>query len=176
MKASLLFFSFVFVLLACNHKAIFLVSDVSTVARCFSFLWKRSPFCGQIGQFSGVEIWQNALLTIAASMNVNISGLDGTVVGNLHQFLAERIGSGIGKDYAVELLNQGYRVILTGRRRDPLEATAEVSGALADQFLIVPSDVSAPEQVKDLFTQAVNKFNKVDVLFNKNTIKLYEKR
>mgnify|MGYP006196858789 FL=1 len=32
-------------------------------------------------------------------------------------------GTGIGRAVALEFLAQGYRVVLAGRRREPLEAT-----------------------------------------------------
>ena len=37
-------------------------------------------------------------------------------------------GTGIGRAVALEFLAQGYRVVLAGRRREPLEATRTAAG------------------------------------------------
>jgi NAD(P)-dependent dehydrogenase (short-subunit alcohol dehydrogenase family) len=74
-------------------------------------------------------------------------------------------GSGIGKAAALALLNDGWRVALAGRRIDALEAVAKESGA-GDRALPVSTDVTDPESVRRLFDAAVQKFGRVDLLFN----------
>ena len=74
-------------------------------------------------------------------------------------------GTGVGKAAALALLADGYRVVLAGRRADPLAEVIAQSGA-ADRALAVPTDVSNPDSVKALFDAAVAKFGRVDVLFN----------
>jgi NAD(P)-dependent dehydrogenase (short-subunit alcohol dehydrogenase family) len=74
-------------------------------------------------------------------------------------------GSGVGKAAALALLGAGYRVVLAGRRKEPLEAVAQASGA-GDRALAVPTDVSDPESVRALFDTAVKTFGRLDVLFN----------
>ena len=74
-------------------------------------------------------------------------------------------GSGVGKAAALALLGAGYRVVLAGRRREPLEAVATESGA-GDKALAVPTDVSDPDSVRALFDAAVAAFGRVDVVFN----------
>jgi len=74
-------------------------------------------------------------------------------------------GSGVGKAAALALLGAGYRVVLAGRRREPLEAVATESGA-GDNALAVPTDVSDPDSVRALFDAAVAAFGRVDVVFN----------
>jgi len=75
-------------------------------------------------------------------------------------------GSGIGKAVALALLKDGYRVVLAGRRRDPLEQTAKDAGSSASPALVVPSDVSNPESVRALFTKTKQVFGRLDLLFN----------
>lgn len=75
-------------------------------------------------------------------------------------------GSGIGKSSAVALLNANYCVVLAGRRVDRLESTVEAAAAADEQTLVVPTDVADPQSVENLFQQAVDKFGRVDVLFN----------
>jgi NAD(P)-dependent dehydrogenase (short-subunit alcohol dehydrogenase family) len=74
-------------------------------------------------------------------------------------------GSGIGKASALALLADGYGVALAGRRRDALEQAAAESGA-GDRALVVPADVTVQESVRALFAAAVERFGRVDVLFN----------
>ena len=74
-------------------------------------------------------------------------------------------GSGVGKAAALAMLKAGYRVVLAGRRKEPLELVAQESGA-PDRALVVPTDVSQPESVKALFDAAVAAHGRVDVLFN----------
>ncbi|MBI5580471.1 MAG: SDR family oxidoreductase [Deltaproteobacteria bacterium] len=74
-------------------------------------------------------------------------------------------GTGIGKAVALALLNDGYRVALAGRRREPLEQTAVQSGAAA-RALVVPSDVSHAESVQALFAAVKQSFDRLDLLFN----------
>ncbi|MCB8747727.1 SDR family oxidoreductase [Rhodoferax sp. U2-2l] len=74
-------------------------------------------------------------------------------------------GSGIGKAAALALLQGGYRVVLAGRRQEPLADVAQVSGA-PERALVVPADVSDEASVVALFDAALQAFGRVDVLFN----------
>ena len=74
-------------------------------------------------------------------------------------------GTGVGKAAALALLGAGYRVVLAGRRKEPLDAVAKESGA-GDKALAVPTDVSDPDSVRALFDAAVAAFGRVDVVFN----------
>ena len=74
-------------------------------------------------------------------------------------------GSGIGKAAALALLQGGYRVVLAGRRQEPLADVARISGA-PERALVVPTDVSDEASVVALFDAALQTFGRVDVLFN----------
>jgi len=74
-------------------------------------------------------------------------------------------GSGIGKAVALALLADGWKVVLAGRRVEPLEAVAAASGR-PDRTLIVSTDVSDPESVRHLFEKTVETCGRVDLLFN----------
>ena len=74
-------------------------------------------------------------------------------------------GSGVGRAAALALLAAGYRVVLAGRRTEPLQAVAQESGA-AQNALAVSTDVSKPESVRALFDATVAAHGRVDVLFN----------
>ncbi len=75
-------------------------------------------------------------------------------------------GSGIGRQVATTLLDEGYSVVLAGRRREPLEKTAEHAEASGATALVVPTDVSVPESVHNLFARTREHFGRLDVLFN----------
>ena len=74
-------------------------------------------------------------------------------------------GSGIGAHTALALLAEGYSVVLVGRRRDRLQATAEqaVPGATS---LILPADVSDGPAVAQVFEETRIRFGRLDLLFN----------
>jgi NAD(P)-dependent dehydrogenase (short-subunit alcohol dehydrogenase family) len=72
-------------------------------------------------------------------------------------------GSGIGRQVALALLQDGYAVALAGRRKDALEATAAESKG---RSLVVPTDVSDPAAVRALFAKTKETFGRLDLLFN----------
>jgi len=74
-------------------------------------------------------------------------------------------GSGIGKASALALLDAGYRVALAGRHLDALERVASESGA-GDRALPVATDVTIPASVRALFDAVVERFGRLEVLFN----------
>jgi len=74
-------------------------------------------------------------------------------------------GSGIGRAAALALLADGWSVVLAGRRLEPLEQVAEESGAGARAFA-VPTDVANAASVQALFAATVERFGRVDLLFN----------
>ena len=73
-------------------------------------------------------------------------------------------GSGIGKAVALALLGEGYRVVLAGRRIEPLDEVAKASAT--GRALAVATDVSRPESVAALFAKIKEVFGRIDVLFN----------
>ncbi|GAA4048575.1 SDR family oxidoreductase [Streptomyces shaanxiensis] len=73
-------------------------------------------------------------------------------------------GSGIGRAVAVELLRAGWSVALAGRRVETLEETAGLEPDAA--AVAVRTDVSRQEDVAALFAAAVERFGRVDLLFN----------
>ncbi len=74
-------------------------------------------------------------------------------------------GSGVGRNAAVTLAKDGWCVGIAGRRKEPLEETAQLSGA-PERCLVVPTDVGNPEQVAALFKAVHDKWGRLDFLFN----------
>ena len=75
-------------------------------------------------------------------------------------------GSGIGKVTALRLLSDGYRLVLTGRRLEPLTRVATESGADAERILCHTVDVGDPVSVESLFNEIQGCFGRLDLLFN----------
>lgn len=73
-------------------------------------------------------------------------------------------GSGVGRAVAVALAEAGYAVALAGRRLEALEETVAAMGEAPS--LAVPTDVTDPESVRALFAATVEKFGRLDLLFN----------
>jgi NAD(P)-dependent dehydrogenase (short-subunit alcohol dehydrogenase family) len=75
-------------------------------------------------------------------------------------------GTGIGRATALALLKEGYSVVLAGRRAEALKQTVAEAGRDSSSTLTVPTDVSNPSSVRDLFDKAKNTFGRLDLLFN----------
>ena len=74
-------------------------------------------------------------------------------------------GTGIGKAAALALLKDGYHVALVGRRQDMLEKTAAESGA-KERAMVLPADITKPENVRGVFAAVKDTWGRLDVLFN----------
>ena len=80
--------------------------------------------------------------------------------------------SGIGKACALALLNEGWTVVLVGRRADALEETVAAAGAHGVHAVALPTDLSREPEVKALFEQVRARFGRLDLLFNNAGISL----
>lgn len=75
-------------------------------------------------------------------------------------------GSGIGKATALTMWEAGYRVVLAGRREDALKNTVDEANIDKNRALVVPTDVSQPDAVDNLFAEIQSTYGRLDVLFN----------
>lgn len=75
-------------------------------------------------------------------------------------------GSGIGRATAIAFLNNGYDVALAGRRLDALEETIRLSGVAVEHAYACGTDVTDAASVDTLFDSTVERFGRVDVVFN----------
>jgi NAD(P)-dependent dehydrogenase (short-subunit alcohol dehydrogenase family) len=75
-------------------------------------------------------------------------------------------GSGIGRATALAFVAEGYQVVVAGRRPKALAETVAGSGADGSKLLAVPTDVTDPESVRELFERTERAFGRLDVLFN----------
>ena len=71
-------------------------------------------------------------------------------------------GSGIGRAAARALLDEGWDVVVAGRREAPLNETLDGS----ERGLAMPTDVTSPASVEALFAAVDTRFGRLDLLFN----------
>jgi NADP-dependent 3-hydroxy acid dehydrogenase YdfG len=73
--------------------------------------------------------------------------------------------SGMGAAIAEELVQRGARVALFARRENRLQELAQrLAGQGSGETLIVPGDVSKPEDVQNLVNQTVQRWGKLDIV------------
>ncbi|SFB45998.1 NADP-dependent 3-hydroxy acid dehydrogenase YdfG [Amycolatopsis marina] len=75
-------------------------------------------------------------------------------------------GSGIGREVAVALLGQGWRVALAGRREAALRDTADAVPESASSALVAPTDVTEDDSVAALFAAVRERWGRLDLLVN----------
>lgn len=75
-------------------------------------------------------------------------------------------GTGIGRATARVLAEHGADVALAGRRREPLDGTAETVRSLGRRALVVPTDVTDEAQCRHLVSTTVAELGGLDVLVN----------
>ena len=75
-------------------------------------------------------------------------------------------GTGIGKAVSLALAEDGYVVVLTGRRAEPLDEVAKQIAERGGRALAVVADVSNEDSTKGLFARVQSEFGRLDVLFN----------
>lgn len=75
-------------------------------------------------------------------------------------------GSGIGRGIALALAEQGAKVMVCGRRKVPLDKTAQSIQEAGGEALAVQADVSRDEDVDRLVKLALNSYGTVDILVN----------
>lgn len=75
-------------------------------------------------------------------------------------------GSGIGRAVALALLDDGFSLVLAGRRADPLQAVVAQALAAGGEALAVPTDVRDEQSVAQLFATIEEVHGRLDVIFN----------
>src|SRR5689334_1403148 len=75
-------------------------------------------------------------------------------------------GSGIGRATALVLHEEGFAVVLAGRRRNMLEETAALAHASPPRMLVAPTDVTDPASIAALFDMVRATYGRIDLLFN----------
>lgn len=75
-------------------------------------------------------------------------------------------GSGIGEAAARTFAREGARVVLVGRREDPLRANAEAISQAGGEATVVAADVSLSADVDRVVAETLDRFGRIDCVFN----------
>jgi NAD(P)-dependent dehydrogenase (short-subunit alcohol dehydrogenase family) len=75
-------------------------------------------------------------------------------------------GSGIGAAVVQALAEDGWTVVLAGRRKEALEAVVAGGSGLTGVLDAIPTDVTDEASVRSLFETTVQRYGRVDLLFN----------
>ena len=75
-------------------------------------------------------------------------------------------GTGLGKSMATRFAELGANLVITSRRQEVIDKTAEELRELGGKVLAIACDVREPEQVNNMVDQTVNEFGKIDILLN----------
>ncbi|WP_433456539.1 SDR family oxidoreductase (plasmid) [Streptomyces sp. CA-142005] len=75
-------------------------------------------------------------------------------------------GTGIGRAVAIDFASLGARVVVCGRRSEPLQKVAAEIEAAGGTCLAVPADIRAEGGVERVVEAALEAFGRIDVLVN----------
>ena len=75
-------------------------------------------------------------------------------------------GTGLGKSMAARFAELGADLVITSRRQNVIDETAEELRQYGGQVLAVSCDVRDPDQVQHMVDETVKTFGKIDILLN----------
>jgi NAD(P)-dependent dehydrogenase (short-subunit alcohol dehydrogenase family) len=75
-------------------------------------------------------------------------------------------GSGIGRGLALALAEAGAKVVVCGRRLQPIEQTAQMVRQAGGSAQAVQADVSIPADVEVLVRSTLEAYGRIDILIN----------
>lgn len=85
-------------------------------------------------------------------------------------------GSGIGEAAALALAGAGAKVVLTGRREEPLRALAERIAASDGEAVVEPGDVTDAARITAIVAGIASRFGRLDVLVSNAGSNVRERR
>jgi NAD(P)-dependent dehydrogenase (short-subunit alcohol dehydrogenase family) len=75
-------------------------------------------------------------------------------------------GTGIGRAIARVFLEEGASVVITGRRKEPLEATLSELDPKGQKVLLIQGDVSRSQEARKMVEETVKTFGRLNLLVN----------
>jgi len=75
-------------------------------------------------------------------------------------------GTGLGKSMATRFAELGANLVITSRRQDVIDNTAEELRQYGGKVLAITCDVRNPEQVQSMVDQTVSELGSIDILLN----------
>lgn len=101
----------------------------------------------------------------ACAVNTHLARSDTALVAH-RTYVVTGASSGFGRGVALRLGAMGANVVLAARRADVLEQLATEVRTAGGAALVVPTDVSRPEDVEHLAQASVARFGRIDVWVN----------
>lgn len=71
--------------------------------------------------------------------------------------------TGFGRQIAEQAIRAGYKVVVTARN---VEQITDITAGHEESTLMLPLDVTSPDQIRTAIDQTIEKFNRIDVLVN----------
>ena len=84
-------------------------------------------------------------------------------------------GSGIGEAAALTLAGEGAAVVLTGRRREPLEGVADRIRGVGGTAHVQPGDLTEPAAVRAIGDHITREIRRLDILVNNAGININDR-
>ncbi len=84
-------------------------------------------------------------------------------------------GSGIGEAAAFALADEGATVVLSGRRKEPLEAVARGIHERGGEAMVEAADLTKASDVDAVAQRIVAKFSRLDILVNNAGVNIVER-
>ncbi len=84
-------------------------------------------------------------------------------------------GSGIGQAGAIALASEGATVVLTGRRKEPLDATSATIKAAGGKAVVKPGDMMKSSVVGRIAADIDKRFGRLDILVNNAGLNIGER-
>lgn len=75
-------------------------------------------------------------------------------------------GSGIGRAAAIAFAKEGAKIVIAGRRLEPLNETVRLVKEVDGEALPVMADVSKAQDAEKIVAESVKTFGRLDVLYN----------
>ncbi len=83
-----------------------------------------------------------------------------------HVALVTGGGTGMGRATALEMAQSGAKLVLLGRRPEPIEDCARVIREAGGEAIAISGDIRQPEQIEAAMTRIRAEFGKLDILVN----------
>ena len=84
-------------------------------------------------------------------------------------------GSGIGEAAAIALAGEGARVVLTGRRRAPLQSVADRIAEAGGMALVAPGDLGEPDTASRIAATIAREYGRLDILVSNAGMNILER-
>src|ERR1044071_3704775 len=85
-------------------------------------------------------------------------------------------GSGIGQAAAIALAKEGATVVLTGRRKEPLQETAATIKKAGGKAEVKPADLMKAAAVTKIAKDIEKKYGRCDILVNNAGLNILERK